>query len=330
MPGFRINAQRVFLTYSQCDAEPQLLYEFLTSVRPVSRAIIAQENHEDGNTHLHACVEFHGKLNSSNVRILDFGGVHPNIESKIRSWKACVAYCRKEGDLRVTYHGCTAADAAVVRSDGQSNVDHWGHAEECETLREWFTYALNEGVPFGFAQSIWQATHTAHAKTYFENVEPVGAGQYHPRLRELEWNSQPGVNRCLLVLGPSGSGKTTWALEHAPTPFLLVTHVDDLKFVDPKVHKSIVFDEVRCTGGLDGKGQWPLQEQIKLIQWETEASIKIRYSLARIPARMPKIFTCTDKYCLSGNPQIYRRVTTVNLYETDVENDVFYWLKVNF
>lgn len=146
----------------------------------------------------------------------------------------------------------------------------------------------------------------------------------------MEWDATEGVNRCLLVLGPTGCGKTTWALRNAPVPFLLVTHVDDLGYLDPKVHKSIVFDEVRCTGNLDGKGQWPLQEQIKLIQWETEASIKIRYKLARIPAKLPKIFTCTDKYCLSGNPQIKRRVQTINLYEVDEEQDQWYWLKVDF
>lgn len=310
---FRVNSTRFLLTYAQTDVSCDELYATLNAVRPVKRAIICRELHEDGNVHLHAAVEFTVRLNSVNVHVLDHEGQHPNIET-CRSWGACVNYCRKEGVLETSYFGCTAEDAAVAGPRGEQGSDLGARAYDAAfaagSVREWFTWCLDNSVPFAFANSIWNQLHAPVAPTFEENQTDGVISNV--RLAGMSWSPE---FRTLFICGASGIGKTTWALRHAPTPFLLVTDIDDLANFDPLKHKCIVFDEVRCTGDSSGRGAWPLTAQIKLATWDTPCSIRIRYKLARIPAKTPKVFTSTDFFPMNGDAQIKRRVQAVNLYE---------------
>ena len=130
----------------------------------------------------------------------------------------------------------------------------------------------------------------------------------------------------MVICGPSGIGKTSWALANAPAPFLLVSDQDDLKGFDVHRHKSIVFDELRCNGTIvDGrvKGQWPLQSQIKLCTYDTPVTIRCRFINGHIPARVPKIFTCTGSFLFTKDDQIKRRVTLINLYTDRATEDLW-------
>lgn len=311
-PPFRINARRFLLTYPQTSSDVNLLYTFLDSlaIKP-SRAIICREYHEDGNEHLHCAVEFASRVNSTRVSIFDFAGRHPNIQPA-RSWGACVNYCRKEGVIETAYFGCTAETAALVQPDESVSADNpYEICESSTTIREWFSHCISAGIAFAYANAIWNQLHGARPPTYFEhdNAGTIAAGP----LSDLQWNPDW---HTLLVCGPSGHGKTSWALRVAPLPFLLVTDIDDLGHFDPAVHRSIVFDEIRCTGDVTGKGAWPLTSQIKLVTWDTPVSIRIRYKVAHIPRHIPKIFTCTDFFPVNGDEQIKRRVEVINCYET--------------
>jgi len=318
MPAFRINATRFLLTYPQTDSTPELLYEFLNSVRAIKRAIICVEEHQDGNKHLHAAVEFASRVNSVNVRIFDFGDKHPNI-SAARTWGACVNYCRKEGNLRVAYFGCEAENATMANAtpaeEGTLGQRAYAKAAQCLTIGEWFCWCMDNDVAYSYCNAIWNQLHASQPPTFFTNDESGVVG--HPRLLALRWDPEW---HTVLICGESGVGKTSWALANAPVPFLLVTDIDDLGFFDPAVHKSIVFDEVRCTGQTaDGKGQWPLTSQIKLVTWDTPVSIRIRYKVAHIPKNVPKLFTSTDFLPVNGDQQIKRRCNVVNLYDFPVD-----------
>nr|WMC00976.1 replication-associated protein [Cressdnavirus D_HF4_1386] len=316
---FRINASRFLLTYPQTTSDVNLLWDFLCSLRIApTKAIICREAHQDGNEHLHCAVEFPRRINSTRVSIFDFAGRHPNIEP-CRTWAACVNYCRKAGALEVAYFGCTAEDCTVVGAAGtvptaDEDGDPYLVAEACSTIREWYTHCLAKGIPFAFANAIWNQLHGPRPPTYFERDAEADAGiiSQSTMLSELRWNPEW---HTVLLCGASGIGKTSWALREAPLPFLLVTDIDDLGHFDPAVHKSIVFDEIRTTGDVMGKGAWPLTSQIKLVTWDTPVSIRIRYKVAHIPKHIPKIFTSTDFFPVNGDAQIKRRVTAFNFYE---------------
>lgn len=314
MPGFRVNAARFLLTYPQTTSTPDLLYEFLKSVKHVNKAIICRELHQDGNEHLHAAVEFSSRVNSVNVSIFDFAGHHPNIEVS-RSWAACVNYCRKPEALEVKHYGCepetaTVADTPRV-SDGPSGTEAYEACGSSGTIREWFTWCIDKQLPYAFANAIWNQLHGKQPPTYFANDH--GGVITDPTLLELEWRADW---HCVVICGPSGVGKTSWALANAPVPFLLVTDIDDIGYFDPGVHKAIVFDEIRCTGDESGtgKGTWPLTSQIKLVTWDTPVSIRIRYKVAHIPKHVHKIFSSTNTFPLTGDRQVRRRLHDINLY----------------
>nr|QBX89258.1 replication associated protein [Apis mellifera virus-2] len=97
---FRFEALKAFLTYAQADLIPskESLHTHLSSLPNASKVIVAREEHEDGGTHYHACIQFTRKLRIRDERFFDYLGVHPNIQS-VRNLKHVLAYVSKEGDF---------------------------------------------------------------------------------------------------------------------------------------------------------------------------------------------------------------------------------------
>lgn len=97
---FRFKATKVFLTYSQANAiaNTQSLFNFLKNFPLVQKIIVSREEHQDGNFHYHAVVQYSCVWSSRDVRVFDFQGIHPNIRHDIRSLTRCVAYTAKAGD----------------------------------------------------------------------------------------------------------------------------------------------------------------------------------------------------------------------------------------
>lgn len=98
--SFQFNSKKFFLTYSQCGdltREQVLLHmEYIHSA--IKHYYIALEQHQDGNNHIHAFLEFSTPLRTRNCHIFDIGQYHPNIESAIRSQSAVIEYCQKEDE----------------------------------------------------------------------------------------------------------------------------------------------------------------------------------------------------------------------------------------
>lgn len=319
MPAtFNYTGRLFFFTYARTDKTCDDLFQFLQSRRDIRRAVIVKELHADGEPHLHAAVEFSSRLQTRRADFFDFDERHPNV-ARVRTWGACVNYCRKDGGDETRYYGCTAEDAAIGSPSEGESFDAETACRESQTRLEWLLTALRNTVPYGYADALWKTMHGRQAPTYHDNVVVSGVISNFG-LNVREWGP---AYRVICILGPSGCGKTTWALRECPTPFLLVTDIDDLGDFDPQVHKAIVFDEIRCTGDEYGKGKWPLTSQIKLTTWDTPVSIRIRYKVAHIPAHVPKIFTCCDTFPFTKDDQILRRVKFINLYE---QSDINRWV----
>jgi len=91
---FRLQAKHVLLTFSQCTLTKDQLFDHFSSFRELDHILVAQELHQDGNTHFHCYVSFHSKPNIRNERHFDFNGFHPNIA--IRPKKRAIEYATKE------------------------------------------------------------------------------------------------------------------------------------------------------------------------------------------------------------------------------------------
>lgn len=331
---FRINAQRFLLTYPHYNQTPNEVLRILDNIKPISRAIACLELHQDGEPHVHVAVEFTRRINSSNgKRLFELEGAHPNIGAA-RNWAACVNYCCMEKAIEVGFFGAVSAEEIIRTSAGNRELeartdarDLFAICDECDTLPQWIQACIDRRVSQAFCKWIWDIKYGDRPPDFAANV-PLPDIVHDIRLRTTSWGNGGGSdNRALVICGPTGIGKTSWAMANIPcggpprTPnkWLLVTHIDDLRHFDPRIHCSILFDELRWDGELDHNnrrhGKRPLQDQIKILTWDTPVSIHCRYGVARIPAHIMKIFTCTNSICFTNEPQVRRRVRVMNLYD---------------
>ncbi|UYD39153.1 MAG: replication associated protein [Wigfec virus K19_526] len=99
---FKINNQRLFLTYSQCEFERDDYFAWIKkefSSYPNAQWYIAEETHEDGSPHRHVLINFGKAFQTTASRRFDFNGCHPNIARvgpTVDDWCKCCFYMCKE------------------------------------------------------------------------------------------------------------------------------------------------------------------------------------------------------------------------------------------
>lgn len=109
--------KRIFVTWPQTATTKQELLDFLQSNFDVQYALIAQESHEDGGKHLHACI-LTNKAYSAPHYIKKFQKYYPDDYKRVhvkpcRSFPHANEYCTKE-DLEPIEFGTKPADQDPV------------------------------------------------------------------------------------------------------------------------------------------------------------------------------------------------------------------------
>lgn len=89
--------------------------------------------------------------------------------------------------------------------------------------------------------------------------------------------------KTLILWGPPGIGKTHFALALLNRS-LMISHLDQLKDLDPNHHDGILFDDMDFN-------YLPLSAQIHLTDTNFSRAIHIRYQTAVIPKDVPRIIT---------------------------------------
>lgn len=283
----RIDGQQFFLTYARCDATAQQLYDFFCTIAGVRFCRIALEHHEDGGEHRHAVIKFADRVRSRNMRLFDYADFHPNIQG-VRSMVDALAYCAKE----------RYEDFGTMPRAGRVGWDDLVAAAAGDRM-EFFRMAYEARVPQYIADELLRLRNSAD----YDLDEYDG----RPIQDIVEILLEPSYH-SLCVVGPPGCGKTGWAMKYAPRPALLVKHLDCLRRFRVGYHKSIVFDD--C----DFK-HLPRSTQLMLCDYENQVQVHVRYGVAMIPARVPRLFLCND----GAEPFIYdtaiqgRRVQVVHI-----------------
>ena len=90
------------ITYPQCAVQKEHAGKLLKALPGVKHAVVAQEVHEDGHTHLHAYVHFE-KAKSRKTDFFDIEGHHGNIQA-CRCVKSWIQYITKEDKNPWTFH----------------------------------------------------------------------------------------------------------------------------------------------------------------------------------------------------------------------------------
>jgi hypothetical protein len=286
MPSF-YDGKRFFLTFPTIDRSPQELVAFLQGKAPLKTWVVARELHEDGQPHLHACVEFASHQRRP-VTWLDDFGIHPNKQDP-RKWQACIQYTKKGGDY---IDGPEQEESDVSLQTVLDNI---------EKEEDWMEYCLQKKISFQYAQWFWHRLKSDFC-TITEDYQ--AEGRMCDQLANYGFNPH---HKTLIIRGKTGTGKTTWALKNMPKPALLVRHIDALKRFRPGFHKSIIFDDVDFC-------HFPRTSQIHLVDWDCPSDIHCRNVTATIPAGVFKVFTCNE-WPLLDDPAIRRRVHRVTIAE---------------
>lgn len=276
--SFRLQAKHIALTYPQASFALEDGLTFLRN-RPagssnVVAVAICSETHADGALHRHAYVRYDRRINITSASFFDFAGCHPNVQA-CRNVAAWNNYIREDGVF------------LEWESDNQTAT---GLYENAATMDEvtFFEWASRTRIPYGYAQRAWDVARSP--------VRHITFGENEASNPFLDTNgplSRDFANYTLsqeltnVLVGPSGCGKTLFCFRHLVRPFLLVSHIDDLKYFDPKKHLGILYDDMKFE-------HLPIQAQIHLCDRGVPRSIHRRYGTTLIPAGIQVAVTCNE------------------------------------
>lgn len=283
-----MQAKHVALTYSNLEQQgaafnKEELLAYLQGLSGVQYAMVAREEHQDGNTHFHAYVRFAKKPNIRNNRFFDYKNCHPNIQGckNVSAWKT---YVKKDGDWL------------------ESNKEDQSLFDNCRDmqLQQWIEYCIREKISYMYMDKIWNMCHVTRDNTIAERPEENYQCDALKNFQFQDWK-----RKSLVLYGESGCGKTNWAKWHMDLPSLFVSHLDSLKDFDSNYHRSIIFDDV-CLLHL------PRESQIHIVDTYDPRAIHCRYRVANIPAGIPKVFTANRRILLD-DPAVNRRINAIRI-----------------
>lgn len=281
---FKFQSKYLSLTYPQCNADFQQLFDHLIQLPNVQSVVLGRELHQDGNPHYHAAIKYRKRPCIRDNRHWDYNNYHPNIQAT-RNFEDWCNYCKKDGDFKE--YGIEASEETEIYS-------------LAKTLNEqqFFETCLKTKIPFQYAKHAWDLAHRMDPPVTVQ-FEPMGT--IDPRLHYI----QPSNRKSTIIIGPSGIGKTTYAKLKCKKPALFITHLDDLKFLQKDI-QSLIFDDMTFK-------HLPVQTQIHLVDRDENRSIHVRYGTVQIPAGIEKWFTCNEEP-FAEHDAISRRIQQINLY----------------
>lgn len=295
---FRLNSQQIFLTYAQCDLSPDNVLEVLNGKLELDKYIIAQENHKDGNKHIHAYLLLKKKINIRDPRYFDIREFHPKVEG-CRSWKSVVKYVTKDGNYISNY------DADVLKrliSDNMKVGDIYEKARELAKDGK-----VKEGIVM-LEHSKTVRDLTIHGNAIQKNLRALAVKRRSPdfSIDDFDLTFQWDRTKSLVLWGPTNTGKTSIAKALLPRA-LFVTHKDRLKEYDEDEYEGIIFDDMSFK-------HWPREAQIHIVDFDNDRQIDVKHGMAVIPAKTPRIFTTNmmpAEIMLANDGAIERRIQVV-------------------
>lgn len=216
---FRLHAKNIFLTYPHSfPLTKNELFEHLKCMLP-SWCIVAEEQHADNSTHLHALLGFAIKRDIRSADHFDFKGKHPNTQG-IRSVINTIAYVTKE-------------DSNPLRYGAVPGNTKWKEISEATTSTELLQlvrtnyprdYILQHDRLLSYAQHKYPA-ETTYIPVHTDFIIPELIKDWINMYLTFPQLERP---KSLLLIGPSRLGKTEWARSLGPHMYFNhLMNVDD-------------------------------------------------------------------------------------------------------
>lgn len=192
-----IHGKGLFLTWPQCDTSKEQVLDNAKALfgNNLVTYVIAQEEHKDGNKHIHAWFGLANPINYRKPEKLDvLTGKHGNYQVA-RSPKNVMEYCIKEDKNWLSNFDVVAKIAAMT-----SKKKYVG----TELLKKRKLVDLTDEDPsLLFDYEKWKKAYNSYSDD-----------------KQEDRSSPP---RVVVITGPAGAGKTRWAYDSFPDKSIYIT-----------------------------------------------------------------------------------------------------------
>lgn len=292
--NFRLQTNKLFITYSQTNEINQELLNFLHSKLDINKYIVCKEHHKDKGKHHHIYLELNNRCDIKNPRFLDYRNHHPKME-KARSGAKCMNYCKKDNDYITNMKFDTFERARILAKSGA-----WQQA----------LHLIIEEQPKEIKYlDKWETNLKRYAKLCrkpSEHIKKFTKEDFKPY--NLKWDK----NTTLVLQGKSGIGKTQYAKTLFKNP-LIVRHMDKLKQFDELIHDGIIFDDINLS-------HYPREPVISILDIEEDSDINVKCGMITLPPFTPRVIT-TNRQVRDIFPcfdKAIRRRISINIISTDI------------
>lgn len=284
---FRLHSRQLFLTWPKCSLSKENVLEILMTKLDIVKYIIAEELHENGDSHIHAYIKCEKPTDITNPHKLDIEGIHGKYES-CRNFHAVRNYCKKDNNYISNiddFHPLDHAQRVI-------NAESYDKAMEIVKTTPLARDYLRDTAKYESSIARIHQTYTVATLRYrFKALQSV-----------VRWKRS---KHSLWLYGPTGLGKTEFAKSLFSKP-LFVTHIDKLKFLS-KEHDGIIFDDMNFAN-------WPDDLQIHIVDIQNDRDINVKHGMVTIPKGTPKVFTSNVRI-FHLSPAVRRRLRLVKITE---------------
>lgn len=262
---FRMQCKNFFLTFPQCPTTKEVAQERIKAKWPECRSLVCQENHKDGNNHLHILLQFDDKLFVSRSDYFDFiGGQHGKYEPA-RNIRKSVEYITKKGDFvsnRIDVESILAKKSAK-QDDVAKEIMAGTSLTKIRNENPGF-YMMHKRKLEEFENEILLENARLDKKTWVEFSEEKIAGMSSTEKQIALWlnknmfKEREFKQKQLYIYGPKNKGKTTLitALENYATVYWMPASEDFYDQYDDRFYDLIVLDEFRAQKTVQQLNLW--------------------------------------------------------------------------
>lgn len=246
-----IKSKHWFLTFPQCDLEPEQFNDSFWANTHISECIgfvISREQHADGGWHYHCAVYFEKTKRIRSLSAFDLvhngRSFHGNYQP-IRRIRENYDYITKDGDY---FEDISAVDELNSRHE----ISYWELALQAKNKTDALS-VIRRNNPREYTLRLRDLEY-AYDKHFAVREELAGPAYSRASFTNVpealdEWvwsnvTSEPGRKRSLFLIGPSRTGKTSWARSLGEHIYCMSQLVPSAIKNKPKDVEFIILDDI--------------------------------------------------------------------------------------